>query len=98
MRLRPASSATSWKRRNERVTPASASELTVTGTAGPKNAVSTRAPACAITLCAPGYVGSAGVLASELQFGSATVDGLPSVAASRIAVIGRQMWSAYFAA
>lgn len=91
MRLDPASSATSWNVANRRVTPGSASEVTARDHRGPYSWRSTRAPACETTLCAPGYAGSAGVVARLDQSGTPSVAGLPSSPARRIAVIGRQI-------
>src|SRR5205807_1909662 len=45
----------------------------------PKIAASTVAPAALMVLCAPGYDGSAAVLASAVQFGSAMVAGCSAV-------------------
>src|SRR5689334_2568828 len=98
MRLRPASCVAALKLSNERVTPGSTGDVSENDWSSPKKAASTSAPAALIVLCAPGYDGSAGVLpASGSQFGSATVAGLPSVSARRIAVTGRQSWYMYFA-
>src|SRR5579864_5870322 len=97
MRLKPASVAAAWNPSNDRVTPGSASDDTVRCVSGSKKAESTVAAASLIALCAPGYEGSAAVVTRGFQFGSATVAGLPSVSARRIAVIGRLNWYVYLA-
>src|SRR6478609_3283009 len=98
MRLSPASVAAALKLSNDRVTPGSAGEVTANDWRSPKKLASTSAPAALIVLCAPGYDGSAAVLTeSGSQVGSATVSGLPSVSARRIAVTGRQSRYVYLA-
>src|ERR1700746_3470119 len=98
MRLSPASDAAALKLSNDRVTPGSAGDVTANDWSSPKKLASTSAPAALIVLCAPGEEGAEGVLpASGSQFGSATVFGLASVSARRIAVTGLQSWYVYFA-
>src|SRR5262245_29754483 len=98
MRLRPASRAAAEKLVNERVTPGNAGDVSEKDCSSPYTLARTSAAAALIVLCAPGYDGSGAVFpASGSQFGSATVAGLPSLSASRIAVTGRQSAYAYFA-
>ena len=56
----------------------------------PKNRRITAAAAPPSTLCAESWSGIGGVVTNGVQVGSASVTGLPSVAASWIAVTGRQ--------
>src|ERR1700688_4716832 len=97
MRLRLASLSASAKLSKERVTPGSTSEVTTKlNGLRPKTALSTNSLPALIAACAPGYDGSAAVLVGcGSQFGSAAVSGLPSVAAARIAVTGRQKLYVY---
>src|SRR6185437_9406179 len=64
IRLFPASLAAAAKLLNDRVTPGSTSEVTVMDRWGPKVCPSMTVAAAEITLCAPGYDGSDGVLSS----------------------------------
>src|SRR3954447_8426032 len=97
MRLTVASSAASVKLWNERSTPGTALEVAVKEKSLPYVDASTLAAAALIVPCAPGYDGSGAVGDSGVQFGSATVSGLPSVSAARIAVTGRQNAYVYLA-
>jgi hypothetical protein len=73
--------------------PKGGSRVTVTvneaGLTGPANRSSTCSAAPAKPAWPLGYSGPAGVGTSEVQSGSATVSGSPSVSAARIAVTGR---------
>jgi len=59
-------------------------------TVSPKNRFNTCAPAPPSTLCPESYSGVGGASTNGIHVGSALVSALPSVAASRMAVIGRQ--------
>src|SRR5688572_9130821 len=61
----------------------------------PKNCARTAAAAPLKVLCPDVYVGKLGVVISGVQAVSATVAGLPSPAASRMPVTGRQKLVAY---
>src|SRR5262245_35629766 len=63
----------------------------------PKKPASTAAPAALNVLCPDVYDGNGGVGISGVQSLSATVSGLPSVSAARMAVTGRQKLYSYFA-
>src|SRR4051794_26193149 len=96
MRLRPASSAASEKRLNERVTPGKVSEVVVKRTSSvPKKEARTAAAAPLKVLCPEVYDGKGGVVSSGAQLGSGAVSGLPSRSASWMAVTGRQKAKLY---
>src|SRR6478752_10376281 len=61
----------------------------------PKNAWRVLPIAPTSQLWPDGWSGKAGVASSGVHIGSATVAGLPSVSARRIAVIGRQKFQKY---
>src|SRR5687767_351842 len=63
----------------------------------PKNFARTAAAAPLNVLCPDVYAGKLGVVISGVQAGSAVVLGLPSLAASRMPVIGRQKLYSYLA-
>ena len=64
----------------------------------PSVRASTAAAAPPCTAWAESWSGMGGVVSSGVHVGSAVVLGLPSVAASRIAVTGRQNGFSYFTA
>src|SRR6187455_2381900 len=72
--------------------------IEMTGTSPAPNSASSTAPTAADEMqCAHGYSGCSGVSSSGNHCGAASVASLPSVAARRIAVIGRQKAYSYFA-
>src|SRR4029077_15687550 len=98
MRLRLASSAAAEKLVKPRTTPGSTSEVTAKFSLSlPKNVESTSAPAALTPPWAPGEERSGAVGASGVQCGAPAVAGFPSLAAARIAVMGRQKWYVYLA-
>src|SRR3954468_13431640 len=96
MRLCPASAAAWAKLEKWRgATWSAGSPRSLKANRGPKNAVRRVAAAALKVLCPEMYAGNGGVTRSGVQVGSATVGGLPSRSAWRIAVTGRQRLKAY---
>src|SRR5437588_12926459 len=88
MRLSPASFAAAVKLVNDRVAVCAGSPWSVNGRSAPKNPARTVLAAALKVLCPEIYVGNGGVTSSGVQVGSAPL---------RMAVIGRQKLSVYFA-
>src|SRR5258706_14717311 len=92
----PASSAALEKEAKLRETPGSPSEVATNARLSvPKNDPSTTAAAPLNVLWPETHSGNGGVTSSGSHVVSATVPGLPSVSAARIAVTGRQKLKTY---
>src|SRR5579871_1835406 len=90
MRLRPASSAAARKELNDRVTPGTPSEVTVKRTPSASQKSASTAAAAPLNVLWPDvYDGKGGVSSSGDHSLSASVSGLPSASAWRIAWTGR---------
>src|SRR2546423_8736874 len=97
MRASNASSAACVKLAYVRTTPGSVSDVSVNSASLPKYVPSTTTAAGLTVAWPDGYSGKLGVTSSGVQVASSIVAGLPSVLASRMAVMGRQKTYVYLA-